>query len=272
MLPNQRVQRTHSRVTSRAKGARAAPRGAPLTRSVDRTDRGMNNPDERRCVYCGAGEPLTQDYVPPKCLFPEPRPSRLITVTSCLRCNLDSSTHDEYLRTMLAMRADLSGNPAVLSIRQKAVRSFERPSQAKFRDAFNRSMKRVLLYGPDGAPVVDHQTYGVSLDRICWVVARTTAGLHATLKGTLSPADTHHVGANLATEVDFERNEVLAWGRAQLFKAPEITIAPGVYSYRVAGVSFDPNCTVWWHTFYSAVEFVALVMPKQVEAPVPRAG
>jgi len=217
-------------------------------------------------VYCGATAELTDDHIPPRNLFPPPRPSTLITVRSCPRHNLDSSLDDEYFRVMLTLRADVSRNPAVQQVRSAVLRSLDRPTKHRFRDAFHGSFKRVLLYGPDGRPVVDQQTYSVSLDRLCWVVARTTAGLFSREIGRRLPTDQYLVGANLTTEVEFERNPVLEWGRQKLLAASEVVIAPGVYRYRYATLQFDPNCTVWWHTFYETVDFIAATMPtKEVE-------
>ena len=217
-------------------------------------------------MYCGATAELTDDHIPPRNLFPPPRPSTLITVRSCPRHNLDSSLDDEYFRVMLTLRADVSRNPAVQQVRSAVLRSLDRPTKHRFRDAFHGSFKRVLLYGPDGRPVVDQQTYSVSLDRLCWVVARTTAGLFSREIGRRLPTDQYLVGANLTTEVEFERNPVLEWGRQKLLAASEVVIAPGVYRYRYATLQFDPNCTVWWHTFYETVDFIAATMPtKEVE-------
>ena len=217
-------------------------------------------------MYCGATAELTDDHIPPRNLFPPPRPSTLITVRSCPRHNLDSSLDDEYFRVMLTLRADVSRNPAVQQVRSAVLRSLDRPTKHRFRDAFHGSFKRVLLYGPDGRPVVDQQTYSVSLDRLCWVVSRTNAGLFSREIGRRLPTDQYLVGANLTTEVEFERNPVLEWGRQKLLAASEVVIAPGVYRYRYATLQFDPNCTVWWHTFYETVDFIAATMPtKEVE-------
>jgi hypothetical protein len=221
----------------------------------------MNSRRPEECVYCGATAQLTDDHIPPKNLFPPPRPSTLITVRSCPRHNLDSSLDDEYFRDMLALRADVSGNPAAERVRGAVLRSLDRPTKQAFRDVFHGSFQRILLYGPDGKPVVDKQTYNVSVDRLGWVVARTTAGLFSRHMGRRLPTDRYLVGANLATEVEFERNPVLEWGRQKLLSASENMVAPGVYRYRYAELRVDPNCTVWWHTFYDTVDFIAATMP-----------
>jgi len=48
------------------------------------------------CVYCCEKLKETSDHVPPKSFFPKPRPSDLITVPSCLRCNHDVGEDEEF--------------------------------------------------------------------------------------------------------------------------------------------------------------------------------
>jgi hypothetical protein len=55
------------------------------------------------CVYCGATENLTEDHVPPQCLFPKPRP-RLIKVPACKACHAPTSKDDEYFRMGVCIR------------------------------------------------------------------------------------------------------------------------------------------------------------------------
>lgn len=68
------------------------------------------------CVYCGVIGPITDDDIPPKCLFKKPRPA-LVKVPSCPPCNNSVSDDDENFRTMLALRHDLSGHEGVKDIR-----------------------------------------------------------------------------------------------------------------------------------------------------------
>lgn len=50
------------------------------------------------CYNCGSTENLTNDHIPPKGFFPPPRPTDLITVKCCVRCNNSFSTDDEAFR------------------------------------------------------------------------------------------------------------------------------------------------------------------------------
>ncbi len=56
----------------------------------------------KRCYLCN-GEADTKDHVPPKGLFPQPRPSNLITVDCCYRCNQKFTQIDEEFRVFVSM-------------------------------------------------------------------------------------------------------------------------------------------------------------------------
>lgn len=56
------------------------------------------------CAYCGSPSPTTRDHIPPKAVFPAPRPLDLITVPSCHACNQGASKSDELFRTYLSLR------------------------------------------------------------------------------------------------------------------------------------------------------------------------
>lgn len=52
----------------------------------------------KSCYLCGATENLTRDHIPPKNLFPSPKPNNLITVWCCKKCNEKFSLIDESFR------------------------------------------------------------------------------------------------------------------------------------------------------------------------------
>lgn len=54
------------------------------------------------CYLCGSCENLTKDHIPPKNLFPDPKPSNLITVPCCKKCNEEMSTIDESFRVFVS--------------------------------------------------------------------------------------------------------------------------------------------------------------------------
>lgn len=52
----------------------------------------------KTCYLCGSTDNLTKDHIPPKNLFPSPKPTNLITVWCCKKCNEKFSLIDESFR------------------------------------------------------------------------------------------------------------------------------------------------------------------------------
>ena len=56
------------------------------------------------CALCGVNQASTRDHVPPKAIFPKPRPP-LITVPACFECNNSASDLDDLFKVYLSMHA-----------------------------------------------------------------------------------------------------------------------------------------------------------------------
>lgn len=52
----------------------------------------------KNCYLCNSTENLTKDHIPPKNLFPSPKPTNLITIWCCKKCNGKFSLIDESFR------------------------------------------------------------------------------------------------------------------------------------------------------------------------------
>ncbi len=67
------------------------------------------------CVFCGVRDGTTKDHVPPKGMFPPPRPN-LITVPACVTCNGGASEIDERFRTMLSLKVGAASPEVVYEL------------------------------------------------------------------------------------------------------------------------------------------------------------
>jgi hypothetical protein len=65
------------------------------------------------CIYCGQRAATDPDHIPPKCFFPTPRPSNLITVPSCRQCNNNFSKGDERVRNLITSLESTEDHPAI---------------------------------------------------------------------------------------------------------------------------------------------------------------
>lgn len=76
------------------------------------------------CYLCGA-PPTTRDHVPPKGIYPDPKPANLITVPACEPCNSSTRLHDEYFRWLVATASPGSKEAKVLA-KTKIIRGFRK--------------------------------------------------------------------------------------------------------------------------------------------------
>jgi hypothetical protein len=140
-----------------------------------------------QCVYCGQIGPITYDHVPPQNIFGSPKPSNLIKVPSCFKCNNDASKDDEYFRLTLSMRFDVSQNPIVQKIIPDIIRSLTMPIKDGFKRAIFTSIKEIYI--PSGNEYFHKNRFVIDVDllRLNRVAIRIVKGLFYHEKGYFLP-------------------------------------------------------------------------------------
>ena len=126
------------------------------------------------CALCGIQPATTDEHIPAKSLFDQPRPNDLITVPACGPCNYGTQPDDDYFRDSLALIAERTPSAALERIRPKVTRSFARPQQQGLRAHFESKIKFAPL--PGGLihqPVIEPNS-----KRIQVVVAKHAVGLY----------------------------------------------------------------------------------------------
>ena len=78
------------------------------------------------CAICGAREAVTRDHLPPKAIFPKPRPNNLITVPACGKCNNGSSEYDDLFKVYLSMQAAEKSELGTKLFAEKTTRTLQR--------------------------------------------------------------------------------------------------------------------------------------------------
>ena len=220
------------------------------------------------CVYCGSTEAITDDHIPPKSLFPKPRPSNLITVRSCRQCNEGASKDDEYFRLMLSLRHDTGDHPSVKQILPSIYRSLQKPAKKGFQQALFNSMKDMELVSRGGIYLGDAQSYDVNLVRLDRVAKRTTAGLYYHQFGKPIPAG-FHVTAYSADGLDNlsadTKQRVIKLFDDVTRNEPHI-FGDGVFAYWHEPAHNHDTVGVWVLAFYERVGFLCLITPNDAEA------
>lgn len=218
------------------------------------------------CIYCGATTDLTDDHVPPKCLFERPRPTNLITVPSCRPCNERFGRDDEYFKTATVFRWDTDTHPVALARRDSAMRAMQRGEAAGFLRLFTDTLERTPLVLHSGVYVGDGGRFEVDIGRIRSVVARIVRGLHYAKVGETLPFDQEIIVLEDETLEQFApdiRRDMLRSLAPTLRGEPEqMGDDVFIFFWRSQG----PHSSEWFIAFYSRIIFFAATAPK---SPVP---
>jgi hypothetical protein len=128
------------------------------------------------CVYCGQSvNQITADHIPPKNLFPNPKPSNLVTVPCCLRCNQQAAKDDEYFRTIMTMHGDVAKHPEAVRVLPTVQRGLRK--QGGFRKAFLTALRKAEICIPGGLYLGNTTVLSVDFERLERVASRIIQGL-----------------------------------------------------------------------------------------------
>jgi hypothetical protein len=144
---------------------------------------------DRTCVYCSRPA-TTVDHVPAKGLFPKPRPSDLITVPCCLRCNQQGARDDEYFRRVLFLRDDVQAHPQAARLWPTEVRAIEKPTKVGMRQTFLDSLRRAEVVDRNGRHLGEQTVSLVERHRLALVASRVAKGLYYHVIGHALPSRT----------------------------------------------------------------------------------
>jgi hypothetical protein len=214
------------------------------------------------CIYCGQQKELTVDHIPPKCLFPKPRPNNLITVPSCSSCNSGESKDDEYFRMMLTFSIEASQHPEIKNLIPTILRSLNKPEKFGFSQAFYKTLSDVELQTKSGLYLGKTAKYQADEKRLNRVVNRILKGLFY-----------HEIGSRLP-----DKYEVCTYShwifRDMLYIPPDIIdnlqktlamldpikpkiIGNDIFSYKYClPCNADQNNSIWLFTFFNKIDYL----------------
>ncbi len=213
------------------------------------------------CTYCYKRRVLGRDHVPPKTLFPRPRPANLITVPACTACNTRASKDDEYFRDVVSLRDD-ANTPAAKLVRETAINSLYRPQRAGFRRSFLKNVASQDVFSAAGIFLGKKIAYTVDSRRLDRVIRRVTRGLHLHHHGQRLPAR-YSVWARTLSAIEPEPQAMLAVQKMAeaARQGRRWDIGQGVFSYWHAVAADDPRGALWFYVFYESICFMAITTP-----------
>jgi len=214
--------------------------------------------NDKRCAICGAVGATTSDHLPPKNLFPKPRPNDLITVPSCLRCNIGGSQHDEEFRVFLSLQLGMENETTKKLWKEGALRTLNH----------NGRLRNHLI---SNSWQVDHRTpAGISLGKRRAVAVPVHAH-NAVINRIIRGLYFHHYGVILGSRVSckvmpLENNNIpnnIANELAPIFEIMAFaSIANGAFCYRYGKADESPFHSLWLLMFYQRYLVLVETRPK----------
>lgn len=210
----------------------------------------MNNRLSDICVICGKNHATTKDHLPPQSMFPKPRPSDLITVPACAKCNNENSELDEVFKVLIGIQAGHGPEGERLFLNQT---SRTLTHNLRLTKGIINAIREAEIVTFEGllvgtAPVIPiDKSYDIVIERII-------RGLHW-----------HHTGHILGDEVDIKVNlhRTLTKQVYDMTHDWETGIVGGnqfIYKYFVADEA--PMASVWVLEFFGSAWSSGTVFPK----------
>lgn len=199
----------------------------------------LDNP----CAICGGREATTRDHVPPKSIFPKPRPDPLITVPACAQCNNGASDDDDKFKVYLSLHTAGNNEIARKLFLEKTKRTLDR-NQALLNKIRDESMEIVIESNNSGkekrtAIKWDSRVHDA-------VIERTIRGLYFHHTGNVLQKRTKlsvqwlkEVPSDPKLAALLERCETVSIGEDQV-----------IYKYAIYGE--NPKYSFWVFDFYGA--------------------
>lgn len=217
----------------------------------------------KKCVYCGSEQKLTSDHIPPKSIFPKPRPRNLVTVPCCKSCNSNYSKDDTYFRDMICLRQEIGNNPYVQKLLPLVVRSITRKESQRYFGYIYSRMAEKDVFTTTGLWVGKQPTVVVDMIRISRVIERITKGLFYYEIGSILdlPYGVDVMTLEYLNTLNYEQSRLFI----KVFLVPILEVnfqdvGSGIFKYRFRK-SDNPNCTIWQFVFYDKVPIYSITLP-----------
>jgi len=219
--------------------------------------------DKGDCYLCGAPA-TTRDHIPPLGVFPEPRPTDLITVPACSICNHDRSLHDEYFRVVVA--AGSRDSPQSIALLHQRIIPRMRKTPALIVE-FMRSVQRVDVHSADGIYLGRAPAFSFDHPRIQAVIDKIVRGLF--FKRTKRRLATDDV-----VEAFLYNPPIQTPMQEAITHLPLCTVGDGsVFSYRYCLPDAAESESYWFLMFYNDTSlFVTQTAPASNRSSQPTAA
>jgi hypothetical protein len=127
------------------------------------------------CVYCGNNPGTTSDHVPPKNLFPRPKPVNTVTVPCCEACQAEFKKDEDAFMAWVTFGPAGESSAGKLLWEQKLNRTYQK--DAGLKKVMARSFKKISLETPEGIYIGERLAISIDPERKNNVLRKIVKGL-----------------------------------------------------------------------------------------------
>lgn len=191
------------------------------------------------CAICGVQPATTRDHVPPRGIFPRPRPN-LITVPACFPCNNRGSSHDEAFRVYLNLHVGVEHPSSQVLFHNETLRTL-RANRRLLRE-INAQSDPIWFTTPSGI------VWGRGR-RVLWNSNAHDAVVERTIRGLYFHHFNEILGERGSVKVQWLRSfpaDVVEYMRA----CPIVSLGDDQFVYRYGRAVDQPLSSLWLLNFY----------------------
>ena len=196
--------------------------------------------DKQICVLCGIREATTLDHVPPRSIFPKPRPNDLVKVPACLQCNNSGSKYDEEFRVFLSLQLGMETPTTQRLWTNEALRTIYH--NQRLRDHITQKSWEVDLRTPEGISLGKRRAVPMAVRPHNAVLDRIVRGLYF-----------HHYGEILGPRISCKVTPLTGLPNeiASIINMMKLsTIGKDAVVYRHGRAAESPIDSLWFLLFY----------------------
>ena len=211
---------------------------------------------KKLCCFCGIRPATTKDHIPPKCIFPPPRPVDIITVPACKECNESTSAIDEEFRVFANLFVGKK-TPETERLWESSISTVEKnrrlldKAKSAFQPGYITSKLGIIL------SEVNLVVWDDSMNQ---VVVKIIRGLYFYHFGEIL-ADRVDIAVKQVNIMTMENNEQIKLCEC-VKPLPSNYIADGQFMYRYARANDIPLSSVWLLIFHKGLVIMGNTNPK----------
>lgn len=201
------------------------------------------------CVICGKEPAITDDHIPPKGIFPKPRPSDLITIRACQSCNGGTSELDEIFKVAIGI-AGGHGIEGEAMFKEPVTRTLKH--NERLTKEIQNSTRDIWVKTPDGL-LLQKSAYLIDSVAHDTIIEKIIRGLHFIHTGIIL--------GDKATVKVFWHNElsIEIVNMSQMW--PTVSVGEGKFVYKFFTEPQAPFGSVWVLEFFKSSWSSGVVLP-----------